>query len=272
MKTACLIILSFSTLINCGIVNPNQGKCEDLPASNAVSYDSSNIDNEMIDAARTQKTELLKCLIHKGANINAEKDGITALIYAAAYGSFDIVKFLIENGADVNAKNSDGQHVLAFGASSAYTSAILGPEDHEKMVRYLITKGNAKVNAISKAGNTALIWTARNGHLNIVELLMNFDADINVVNKKGYSALLWATQNQHYEISKKLVESGADINAVIFEGDFAGFSALTFASRRGDNSLLNYFVKNGADATTETIYGYCADKYASMPENVKCKE
>ena len=101
------------------------------------------IDSEMIDAARTQKTELLKCLIRKGANINAEKEGITALIYAAAYGSFDIVKFLIENGADVNAENSDGQSVLAFAASSAYTAAILGPEDHEQMVKYLITKGNS---------------------------------------------------------------------------------------------------------------------------------
>ena len=72
---------------------------------------------------------------------------------------------------------------------------------------------------------------ARNGHLNIVKLLMSFDADINVVNKKGYTALLWATQNEHYEISKKLVESGADINAVIFEGDYAGCLAVTFAYR-----------------------------------------
>lgn len=270
MKISYLIILSFSTLSNCGFINTNQERCEDLPDSNAVSYDSSNLDSEMIDAARTQKTELLKCLVHKGANINAEKDGITALIYAGAYGSFDIVKFLIANRADVNAENSEGQNVLAFAASSAYTAAILGKEDHEKMVRYLITEGNAKVNAVSKTGNTALIWAARNGHLNIVELLLKFDADINIVNKKGYSALLWATQNQHYETSKKLVESGADVNAVIFEGDFAGFSAVTFAYRRADNSLVDYFVKNGAKASTETMYGYCSDEYLSIPDNVEC--
>ena len=80
-------------------------------------------------------------MIQNGANINAEKDGISALIYAAAYGSFDIAKFLVDNGADVNAANSDGQSVLTFAASSAYTAAILGPKDHIKMVRYLITQG-----------------------------------------------------------------------------------------------------------------------------------
>ena len=99
------------------------------------------------------------------------------------------------------------------------------------IILYTYSTGKAKVNATSKAGNTALIWAARNGHLNIVKLLMSFDADINVVNKKGYTALLWATQNEHYEISKKLVESGADINAVIFEGDYAGCLAVTFAYR-----------------------------------------
>ena len=116
--------------------------CEDIPTSNAISYDGqSNIDNEMIDASRTQNFHLLKCLIQNGANSNAEKDGISALIYAAAYGSFDIAKFLVDNGADVNAANSDGQSVLTFAASSAYTAAILGPKDHIKMVRYLITQG-----------------------------------------------------------------------------------------------------------------------------------
>ena len=35
--------------------------CEDIPTSNAISYDGqSNIDNEMIDASRTQNFHLLK--------------------------------------------------------------------------------------------------------------------------------------------------------------------------------------------------------------------
>ena len=35
--------------------------CEDIPTSNAISYNGkSNIDNEMIDASRTQNFHLLK--------------------------------------------------------------------------------------------------------------------------------------------------------------------------------------------------------------------
>ena len=43
---------------------------------------------------------------------------------------------------------------------SAYANAILGKEDHAKMVKYLIDNGS-EVNAVSNAGNTALVFAAR---------------------------------------------------------------------------------------------------------------
>ena len=43
---------------------------------------------------------------------------------------------------------------------SAYANAILGKEDHTKMVKYLIDNGS-EVNAVTNAGNTALGFAAR---------------------------------------------------------------------------------------------------------------
>ena len=43
---------------------------------------------------------------------------------------------------------------------SAYANAILGKEDHAKMVKYLIDNGS-EVNAVTNAGNTALGFAAR---------------------------------------------------------------------------------------------------------------
>merc|ERR1712010_412677 len=138
--------------------------CENLPTANAVSYDQSNIDREMIDAAKINNTALFKCLL--------------------------------QNGANVNAANPDGQTVLMFAAGSAYANAILGKEDHTKMVKYLIDNGS-EVNAVTNAGNTALGFAARKGYLDIVKILVNSGAEIDAVNDQGYSALLWATENQH---------------------------------------------------------------------------
>ena len=113
-----------------------------MPLSNAVSYNQSDMDNEMIAAAKINDFARFKCLVEKGANINAKDSfGISAIVYASGYGSADIVEYLINNGADVNAANSDGETALIFAASSAYTAAILGPKDHVEMVRNLITKG-----------------------------------------------------------------------------------------------------------------------------------
>ena len=89
--------------------------CENLPSANVVSYDSSNINIEMIDAAKHNNTAVLKCLIKNGADINSvDSDGISALMFAVATGNVPNVNFLIENGADVNTVNPEGQTVLIF--------------------------------------------------------------------------------------------------------------------------------------------------------------
>jgi len=56
-----------------------------------------------------RRTDTVRALLEKGANVNAKgKDGMTALMNAASADYRDIVHSLLEKGADVNAKDNDG--------------------------------------------------------------------------------------------------------------------------------------------------------------------
>ena len=66
-------------------------------------------------AAETGRMDVLKYLISKGADVNAESQGYgrgSALIYAASSNRLEAMKFLIENGADASIKNRDDKTAL----------------------------------------------------------------------------------------------------------------------------------------------------------------
>ena len=67
----------------------------------------------------------------------------------------DMAIFL-NNASPKTLKTPNLLHIIG----SAYANAILGREDHTKMVKYLIDNGS-EVNAVTNAGNTALVFAAR---------------------------------------------------------------------------------------------------------------
>lgn len=69
-------------------------------------------------AANLGYTEIVRSLVEAGANINLPRKryGLTALMLAASANHFDIVRLLISKGADVNAKNEDGSTALMAAA------------------------------------------------------------------------------------------------------------------------------------------------------------
>jgi len=54
--------------------------------------------------------------------------------------------------------------------------------------------------------------SAQNGHLDIVEFLVNHGADINEKNNKNESSLHLSAQNGHLNLVEFLINHGADIN------------------------------------------------------------
>jgi|TARA_B100000315_G_scaffold107356_1_gene98529 ankyrin repeat protein len=99
--------------------------------------------------------------------INAkDKNGNTALMYAASNDKIDIAKILLDAGADVNAINKRRSTALIIAAWHGYIN----------MVEVLINAG-ADVSVKNKDGNTALkIATEINDQKKITSLLVEAGA------------------------------------------------------------------------------------------------
>ena len=65
------------------------------------------------------------------------------------------------------------------------------------------------VDAVDVEGRTALFFAAANGHLEIVELLLEKEADPNIANAQGNTSLHWACVNGHTAVVEKLLGVGA---------------------------------------------------------------
>jgi uncharacterized protein len=87
-------------------------------------------------------------------------------------------------------------------------------------------RGPRKVGPDMAGGMTALIYAAREGHMNAVHALVEAGADVNGVSADKMSPMLEAIINGHLEIAKYLLDKGADPNLVSVSGLTALYAAI----------------------------------------------
>jgi len=130
-----------------------------------------------------------------GAPIDHEtSQGHTALTMASAMAT--------------EAKNADGETVLAI--------TLLLDREHDE----------PDVNNETVRGHTPLTYAARNGHIFVIEELLNYKAEINLhTSKDGKTALIHAACNGKWESVRLLLECGADVH----HRDHSGRTAVDWA-------------------------------------------
>lgn len=76
----------------------------------------------------------------------------------------------------------------------------------------MIEEGGYDINDQDNAGNTALHEAALQGHIEIVELLIENGADVNIksIEMFGDTPLIDASANGHLDVVKYLLKNGAD--------------------------------------------------------------
>ena len=162
----------------------------------------------------------------------------------------DGIQNLLNQGIDINVKQlSTGSTVLML------ASSYFGYED---MVEYLILNG-ADVNASDDNGKTPLIWAASNS-LESAKILISRGADVNTKANDGMTPFL---QSVFGVLSGKipltlcdlLRENGANINATLTGSNASGWSSLHYAVMNGDNELVSYLIRYGANVNRASAEG-----------------
>lgn len=205
---------------------------------------------EFCDAARMQVHGKVRSLLDKEPAIVNESDaaGNTALHYAVWHMQFDLVSDLLAAGADVKIRNAENElpiHralfkgngpnrdkptdrkmaelLLEHGADcDIWVASALGDlegvrkmlEADSSLVNYQCGRVNNK-----NASTYPLAIAAREGHLEVVDLLLDFGADVDtkcerngkVVHISG--ALIYALERKHFDVAERLMERGARTDA-----------------------------------------------------------
>src|SRR5690606_39250254 len=112
---------------------------------------------------------------------------------------------------------------------------------------------------------TALMWAAAEGHLEIVEALLNAGAEPNMQARVteltrrstrtdfptgGFTALMWAARNGDEAVVKRLLDGGADIN--MKNGDGASAMMIAIVNDRFDFAAK--LLELGADPDDGSLY------------------
>lgn len=243
------------------------------------------------EAIGTEEPFVVEYLIDAGADVNAtDEKGDTPLLEAVGVfcGSaqsyvFEQIRCLIDNGADVNCFDNIGYTPLHIAAEFG----------NEEMVKYFIEECHMDPD-ISDGNGSPLLKASREGHLPIVEFLVDKGADIYCCDEDGYTGLHFAAlfgngdivryfiekcgmdpnwhqeggdiavncaaYGNHTEIVKWLInDAGVGINERGGEGGTPLHSAMAGFPDHAENydfGLVKWLVENGADVNCYDDNGY----------------
>jgi ankyrin repeat protein len=177
-------------------------------------------ETSLIMAARSGQVDAVKALLDKGAVVDGKDTAYqqTALMVAARSGHAPIVKLLIERGANVSAQTRTGATPKFRSPSSNSGSKGAGivrggwPERGERDP--------------TPGAKTPLLYASREGHLDVVKMLIGAGAGIEQADADGVTPLLMAVLNEQMEIATWLIEKGANVNATDWYGQAPLFAAV----------------------------------------------
>ena len=192
-------------------------------------------------AAENGSAAMLDRLLTTEADVNVTTStGATLLMAAALSGSVEAIDLLVERGAFLDARETaNGQTALMFAAWENRADAIgalAGHGAHVGLMSLIVSMVEPRLdengdpipprlrrrapggNSVM-GGMTALLFAARDGHLDAVRALVESGADVNQVSGgDGTSPLVIAIANGHYTAARYLLDRRADPNLVNIDG------------------------------------------------------
>jgi len=112
-----------------------------------------------------------------------------------------------------------------------------------------------------KNGVPLICLAARNGNLEILQLLLSSGAQVNqLAEDRGSTAIFDAALGKYKDLVKVLVEAGADVNVQSKDNQ----TALIVAAGAGDDEIVEMLFRAGADPDIKDCLGSSARNYATL--------
>lgn len=111
------------------------------------------------------------------------------------------------------------------------------PAMRSRFVRLLLEQG-AAVNLRDERGRTALSLACERGHLDAVQLLVQFSGDPEAADSAGNSPVMWAAACGHGAVLEFLVRSFRRLGLRLDRTNRAGLTALQLAASRGHGTCV----------------------------------
>ena len=227
-------------------------------------------------------------LIEQGADINhCDQNNCTAVHFSAVSGKLDLLKLLQKNGGNIYQVVSNGNNALI--------SATLGTGDYDT-VNWLIKQG-VDINQSNKQNCTAVHYSARAGHLDVLKLLQENGADIHQVTQSGINSIIsalrktancdtvswlieqgvdkyhctktgctaihYAARNNNIDLLKLLKDNKFDLTALDNQGNTALHWNMFSETKEGNEMNVQWLIKEGLDVNHSNIHGACALHFAA---------
>ncbi|KAL2091430.1 hypothetical protein ACEWY4_013693 [Coilia grayii] len=176
--------------------------------------------------------EMVKILLERGANVNAQDNELWTPLHAAATcGHAGLVKILIQHGADLLAVNSDGNMpydlceddptldiIETAMANRGITQEMINETRASVERRMLgdiqnLLRDGEEVNQHDSQGATLLHIAAANGYVQAAELLLEGGARTDLRDSDGWQPLHAAACWGQMQVAELLVSHGASLNA-----------------------------------------------------------
>ncbi|XP_063231947.1 uncharacterized protein LOC134536217 [Bacillus rossius redtenbacheri] len=247
-------------------------------------------------------SEIVDMLIQHGANVNILDEVLlwTPLRYADKLRAWSVIGTILQNKGDfkdlvlTKQTSSDGDYIISALHAAAkggyvelltfllysdkYTNVTLDSDKccllhvaaqygRKGVLELLLSKG-ANIMSKDKNERTALHFASKNGHLNIVQCLLDYMKKkefirdsykfrnllidgLNAQEKEGKTPLFIAAEFNHLEVIQYLAEKGADVNICSRDG----YSPLYVALLKGNMEIV-HFLKDKALVDTGTSNGW----------------
>jgi len=251
-------------------------------------------------AATNGNGPLIRKLLDHGANTNqVEKTGETILMVAARSGNSDAVRAILERGVNPNTTEPQLQTTaLMMAAEAGYTESVRALLEYKADIQLRSRTGAAPARKMPCAGQTgcgshgdgivrgglpeqgykppipgnmnALMFAAREGHVDAARLLLDAGSDVNAVDKNEITPLFMAISNNRIPMARFLIERGANINAKDWYGRTPLFAAIEMRNVDLDYQTFEHMVNAEDRKVILDFTAYLLDK--GVDANIRVKE